>query len=211
MTEAADAAVPTAIRRLDTAPAARLGRLVGVYDDLQTTLRCCERLVSMLGEQDVDEVGVEALWTLALICYGRGFTADGEDAVLTEDDLTTQVEGLPAGAPPAPSADELVRRHRILLHLRDHHTDPSVNPRDTYTVGIAQNDDGVVNAVAVTSVHAPELDETAVRQAGAMTLPLCAALDRRIGDLQRQILDDVRDTPKDQLESMDLIEVAVGG
>jgi hypothetical protein len=213
MTETTDA-VPTAIRRLDSDDAARLARLVGAYDDLQTVLQCCERLLKMLGATagspgappaaGIDEIGVEALWTLTLLCYGRGFGVDAEggEAVLTEDDLVAG-EGDKAG--------DVVRWHRVLMHLRDHHADPLVNPRESYTVGVAQDGEGVVNAVAVTSVHSPEVDQNAVRQAGTMALPLCTVLDGRIGELQKVILAQVRDTPRSELETMDLIEVVAAG
>ena len=44
-----------------------------------------------------------------------------------------------------------------------------------------------------------------------MAMPLCAVLDERIGELQKVILAKVRDTPKAELDTMDLIEVAATG
>jgi hypothetical protein len=191
------ASPPTAIRRLDTKDATRLARLVMAYDDLQAVLRCCERLMTMLddGGETPDDVGVEALWTLALLSYARGF-ADGEGgAALTTKDLPDD-EG------------EILRWHQVLLHLRDHHADQSRNPRESYTVGIAQDAAGAVNAVAVTSVRAPLVDLAAVRRLGSIAFPLCAVLDERIDPLQKDILADMRGIARDQLERLDLIEVA---
>lgn len=190
-------AVPTSIRRIDTADATTLASLVAAYDDLQMVLRCCERLISMLGAGELDELGVEALWTLALLSYARSFAEHDGEAVLSEDDLAD-----------AAGTGEVLRWHRVLLHLRDHHADPTANPRETYTVGLAQDESGAVNAVAVTSVRSPSVDEAAVRQAGAIALPLCAVLDGRIDRLQQRILAAVRDAPATELEAMDLIEVA---
>jgi hypothetical protein len=187
--------VPSSIRRLDSDDAGRLIRLVGAYDELQTALHCCERLLALLGDDTggIDPSGIEALWTLALLSYARAF---GQGA-LTEDDLED------------PKRDgEALRWHRVLLHLRDYHADPTSNPRETYTVGVAQDADGAVNAVAVTSVSAPLVDAAAVRQAGAIVFPLCAVLDERIGALQENILASVRDTAPEELAAMDLIEVA---
>jgi hypothetical protein len=192
--------VPASIRRLDSADATRLATLVEAYDDLQTVLRCCERLLTILSRDDRDEVDIEAIWTLALLSYARSFADHDGAPAITEDDLDQSAGG-----------DDVVRWHRVLLHLRDRHADPSSNPRETYTVGLAQDPAGAVNAVAVTSVRSPLVDEAAVRQAGAMAFPLCAVLDERIDPLQRSILAGARDAPKTELDAMDLIEVAATG
>jgi hypothetical protein len=193
-------AVPTSIRRLDgNADARRLASLVSAYDELQTVLRCCERLMTMLGDdvRTPDEVGVEALWTLALLSYARAFaTGDGGPA-LTEKDLTPQDED-----------GEVLRWHRVLLRLREQQADRRTNPRENYTVGVAQDASGAANAVAVTSVRAPLVDRAAVRQAGAIAFPLCAVLDGRIDPMQKRILASVRGIAAVQLNRMDLVEVA---
>jgi hypothetical protein len=190
---------PTTIRRLDTKDAIRLARLVMAYDDLQTVLRCCERLLSMLDEgvDGADDLGVEALWTLALLSYTRGFAEGEGGAALTTKDL--------AGAD---DDQEIHRWHRVLLHLRDQRADQSRNPHESYTVGIAQDASGAVNAVAVTSARAPLVDTAAVRQAGAMAFRLCAVLDERIDPLQKDILAEMRDIGREQLDRLDLVEVA---
>jgi hypothetical protein len=193
------ASAPTSIRRLDTKDAMRLARLVMAYDDLQAVLRCCERLMIMLddGGNGPDDVGVEALWTLALLSYARAF-ADGEGgAALTTKDLVGSDDD-----------GNVLLWHRALLHLRDQHADQSRNPRESYTVGIAQGPSGAVNAVAVTSVRAPLVDKAAVRQAGAIAFPLCAVLDERIDPLQKEILADMRGIAREQLDRLDLVEVA---
>ena len=198
-----DTAVPTSIRRLESDDAGALIRLVEAYDELQTVLHCCERLLTLLGDAggrgaaDSDDAGIEALWTLALLSYGRAFGPGG----LAEADLE-DADG---------AAGETMKWHRVLLHLRDYHADPGANPRETYTVGVAQGADGAVNAVAVTSVRAPLVDVAAVRQAGAIVFPLCGVLDERIAARQESILAQVRDLPPEQLAAMDLIEVAAPG
>jgi hypothetical protein len=192
-------AVPTSIRRLDGTDATRLARLVSAYDDLQTVLRCCERLMSVLGEEsgNPDDVGIEALWTMALLSYARGFSDDDGPAPLTEADLA------------APGEDaEVLRAHRVLLHLRDRYAHASTNPRESYTVGIAQDGSGVPNAIAVTSVRTPLVDRAAVRQAGALAFPLCAVLDERIDPLQQGLLAEVRGMPAAKLGRLPVVQVA---
>ena len=191
-------ALPTSIRRLDGNPdARRLVRLVSAYDELQVVLRCCEKLMTIIGDGGGgDDVEVEALWTLALLSYARAFADGNGGPALTEADLT------------APGGDgDAVRWHRVLLRLRDRQADPRTNPRETYTAGVAQDATGAANAVAVSSVRAPTVDAGAVRQAGAIAFPLCAVLDERIDPLQKSILAAVRGLPPVALNRMHRVEV----
>jgi hypothetical protein len=199
--------VPNSIRRVESDSATRLAGFVAAYDDLQTMLRACEALMTALGDPTTganaaDDVVIESLWTLALLSYARAF-ADGDDgAAVTEDDLDD-----------ADSKGEVLKAHRVLLHLRDHHAHASVNPREVYTVGLVVDesaDDASkpnVIAVAVTSIRSPNVDAAAVRQAGAIAYQLCTSLDGRISALQELILDEVKDTPRAQIDAMEQVEV----
>ena len=61
-----------------------------MFEDLQTVLRCCERLVTEFAvEGEPDAVVVEAVWTTALLSYARCFAATGKAVALTENDVTT--------------------------------------------------------------------------------------------------------------------------
>lgn len=199
---------PTSIRRLESTAAVELARMVSAYDDLQTVLASCERLLTLLNSPGAvaSDPMCEALWTLILLSYGRAFGAVGRDAPpLTEADVAN-VRGADERGDKK-GGGERVRWHRVLLVLRDRHADPAVNPRENYTVGVARDADGLVNAVAVTSAPAPVLDPDAVRQAGALAFPLCGLLDERIGERQQTLLEAVRDTPKAELDTLQLIEV----
>ena len=198
MSDTSDEDLPTSIRRVESPSATRLVRLVESYEDMQTVLACCERLVTVLGERAGAgaDVGVEALWTLAVLSYVRCF-GGGDTAVLTVDDLAD--DGAEGSA---------LHWHRVLLHLRDQLSSDATNPREVYSVGVAQDAEGAVNAVAVTSIRAPMVDAAAVRQAGALALPLCGVLDGRISDVQKEILEQVRNAPSEEIEAMELIEVA---
>jgi hypothetical protein len=188
-------ALPTSIRRLDGNPdARRLVGLVSAYDELQVVLRCCEKLMTIVGDGGQDDVEVEALWTLALLSYARAFADGNGGPVLTEADLAAQ-------------GGDAVRWHRVLLRLRDKQADARANPRETYTAGVAQDASGAANAVAVSSVRAPRVDAGAVRQAGAIAFPLCAVLDERIDPLQKKILAAVRDLAPVALNRMHRVEV----
>jgi hypothetical protein len=203
MTDTAHA-VPTSIRRLDTPEATRLARLVSAYDDLQTVLRCCERLMSLVADHGdpADDLAVEALWTSALLSYARPF-ADGDGgAALGEDDVAASDEA---------TAGDRLKWHRVLLRLREQHADRRDNPRERYTVGVALDPEGGVGAVAVTSVRTPAVDAAAVRQTGALAYPLCGLVDERIGPLQQSVLTGARGIERAQLDRLAVVEVAPEG
>jgi len=128
---------------LDTPGASTLAELNATFEELQTVLRCCERLVSELaaGDSDPDDVLVEAVWTMALLSYARCFSAGGEGIALTEDDVTaTQSHG------------DVLDWHRVLLRLRDHYADPTANPRERFSVGVAQDPNGAASGVAANTL-----------------------------------------------------------
>lgn len=188
------------IRRLDSEEASDLAGWCSVYDDLQTTLRCCERLVDELAQSARDPAGhpdealVEGVWSLALMSYGRAFstTGRGAAALLEEADVPTSVE--------SPQALEW---HAVLLRLRDHYTDPTTNPRQQFTVGVAQDEDGLAEGIAITSATQPPVDDFTVRQTGAVAFSLCALVDSRITELQSQLLATLAGLPREDLDAME--------
>ncbi len=200
-TNGESAAPAETMRRLDDPAAAALARLVEVFEDLQTVLRCCERLVSELAvEGDPDEVVVESVWTTALLSYARCFSPTGEDVALTEDDVATTHS----------AREEVVKWHRLLLQLRDHYADASVNPRERFSVGVTQGADGTASGVAITSARQPLVDDLTVRQTGAIGYALSAIVNARIESRQQQVFDGLKNSSRADLDRLELVEVAAG-
>lgn len=181
------------LRRLDTPAASTLADLAAHFDDLQTVLRCCELLVSSLGADEPDEIGVEAVWTTALLSYARCFSAGG----VTEDDLTT------AG----PRA-EVLKWHQVLMQLREHYADPSANPRERCSVGVSQNSSGAAAGIAITSARQPMVDDLTVRQTGAIAFALSGVVNERITAQQQVVLADLKDVSKADLDALPVLDVA---
>lgn len=192
------AAPPELLRRLESPSASVLAELAAMFEDLQTVLRCCERLVAELaGDGEPDEVLVEAVWTMALLCYTRCFSPGESGTALTEADLTA-----------AESQGAVLQWHAVLLQLRDHYADPSANPRERFSVGVAQDERGTAAGVAITSARQPLVDDLTVRQTGAIAFALSGLVNERIAAAQATVFDEVKGTPKADLDGLSRLEVA---
>ena len=187
---------PRTVRRLGSPAAAALADLAAIFEDLQTVLLCCERLVAELGRGEPDPVVVEGLWTSALLSYARCFTAGERGMGLTEDDVTgLELQG------------EVLPWHRMLRQLRKHVADPAVNPRESFEVGVAV-DAGRPVGVAITSNRQTMVDDQTVRQTGALAYALHQRVDRRIAEHQETVLRGAEGLSADELATLDEIEIS---
>jgi hypothetical protein len=169
-----DEAAPNAVRRLDGTEAVELAGLAAVFDDLQYALRCCEHLVGALAVPAPDPVLSEALWTGALVAYARAFSPRAK--VLTDDDLAELgLEG------------DVTGFHKTLLRLRDYYASRHVNPRESYTIGVAQKNNGAAAGVAVVGAQQEGVDDTAVRQLGRIAYGLSGLVDARMQAAQQRV------------------------
>ena len=186
------------MRRFDDAAAAALVGVVEVFEDLQTVLGCCERLVAELAvDGEPDPVVVESVWTTALLSYARCFAATGDGVALTESDVSS-----------THSSPEVVEWHRLLLQLRSHYADPAVNPRERFSVGVAQDANGRASGIAITSARQPLVDDLTVRQTGAIAYALSGLVDKRIELRQKQVFHDLESWSKADLDRLDPLDVA---
>jgi hypothetical protein len=189
-------AAPDAVRRLDSNEATELAALAGVFDDLQYALRCCEHLVGALGRPDPDMALVEALWTGALVAYARCFS--GRTKILADADLAElKLDGDVAGF------------HRALLRLRDHYASRHANPRETFTVGVAQRTNGTAAGVAVVGAPQPAVDDTTVRQLGRIAYGLSGLVDARMQAAQQKVHLVAQELDAARLAALPLVDVQV--
>jgi hypothetical protein len=169
-------------------------------DDLQVVLRCCERLLTELGADEPDDLVVEALWTTALLSYGRCFHDAGRGMVLTEDDVGgTSLQG------------DVVGWHKVLRRLRKHYAAPVANPRERFSVGVAQDPSGAASGVAITSARQPMLDDVTVRQTGALAYELTRVVQRRMDDQQERVLAAAKSMATRDLNALPPVDVTVEG
>ena len=170
-------AAPTpadAVRRLDGSEATELGALAAVFDDLQYTLRCCEHLVGVARPtRDATPCWSRRCGRVRWSAYARCFS--GRTKVLTDDDLAElELDGDVAGF------------HRVLLQLRDHYASRHANPRETFTIGVAQTNNGTAAGVAVIGAPQPGVDDTTVRQLGRIAYGLSGLVDARMQAAQQR-------------------------
>jgi hypothetical protein len=196
MTNDIDTAPLAVVRRLDTFDALALADHAAIFEDLQTVLRCCERLVSELESGRPDDVALEAFWTMVVLSYTRCFSTRASGAGLTPEDVTaTGLNG------------DVLGWHDVLVQLRDHYTDSVVNPREEFSVGVTQDPEGKANGIAVTSAPSPRVDDVTVRQTGAIAYALSQTVDERIGKRQEAVFAALGPMTKAELDKLPLVEV----
>ncbi|MGQ0574383.1 MAG: hypothetical protein ACT4RN_09285 [Pseudonocardia sp.] len=198
-------AAPSAVRELDLPEAAELAKLAAVFEDLQYVLRCCEHLVAALGSPDAgplrvdaDPALVEALWTGALIGYVRCFS--GRSEVLSDADLAElKLDG------------DIGEFHGMVKKLRDHYASRHTNPRESFTIGAAQNNDGRPNGIAVVSTPRPIVDDTTVRLLGRVAYALSGLVDARMQEAQNRVLGAAGNLSPTDLAKLRLVHLSAQG
>jgi hypothetical protein len=195
---AAPPPAPSSVRQLDLPEAAELARLAAVFEDLQYVLRCCEHLVSALAVPAPDPALLEALWTGALVGYVRCFSA--RTSVLTDADLgELELDG------------DVAEFHGMVKKLRDHYASRHTNPREAFTIGAAQANDGTPNGVAVVSTPRPIVDDTTVRLLGRVAYALSGLLDARMQETQNRVLGAAGELTPVQLAKLPIVHLAGAG
>ena len=193
-------AAPATVRRLQSPAALALADLAAVFEDLQTVLACCERLVTELAAEEPSELTLEAFWTTAVLSYGRCFSPGPRGTGLTDADVTAT--GL---------AGDVLGWHRTLLKLRDRYSHPAVNPRETFSVGAAQDAGGHAEGIAVASSRQPALDEVSVRQTGAVAYALSRVVDERLTAQQSVVFTAVAAMARPALDKLPLLHLVPTG
>lgn len=189
---------PTVVRRLRSPAALALADMAALFEDLQTVLRCCERLVLELDpDGGPDDLALEAFWTTAVLSYARCFAPGPRGTGLSEDDVTAT--GL---------AGDVLGWHRVMLALRDRYADPVVNPRESFSVGASQDTSGHAEGIAVASSRQPALDEVSVRQTGAVAFALSRLVDERLAAQQGVVFAAVAAMARPALDKLALMHLS---
>jgi hypothetical protein len=145
-----------------------------------------------------DDALVEALWTGALVGYVRCFS--GRTAVLTDADLKElQLDG------------DVTDFHNMVKKLRDHYASRHTNPRESFTIGAAQNNDGRPIGIAVVSTPRPIVDDTTVRLLGRVAYALSGLVDARMQETQNRVLGAAANISPAELANLRVVHLSAQG
>jgi len=192
-TDRGSARVPALTVALDTPSARILADEASIINDLQFVMDCCKRLLTELARPQEERDGVvpQALWSSALVAYGRCFSEDRRSGLAIDD-----VQNLPLqGA--------VMKFHTWVIGERDKLTAPPADPFETAKVGAALSPPGQkkrrVEGIAVFSTSRVLIDVIGVRQLGGLASELAKQTAQKAEKQQDAVLTDAQQLDIDSL------------
>jgi hypothetical protein len=192
-TDRGSARVPALTVALDTPSARILADEASIINDLQFVMDCCKRLLTELARPQEERDGVvpQALWSSALVAYGRCFSEDRRSGLAIDD-----VQNLPLqGA--------VMKFHTWVIGEYDKLTAPPADPFETAKVGAALSPPGQkkrrVEGIAVFSTSRVLIDVIGVRQLGGLASELAKQTAQKAEKQQDSVLTDAQQLDIDSL------------
>jgi hypothetical protein len=192
-TDRGSARVPALTVALDTPSARILADEASIINDLQFVMDCCKRLLTELARPQEERDGVvpQALWSSALVAYGRCFSEDRRSGLAIDD-----VQNLPLqGA--------VMKFHTWVIGEYDKLTAPPAGPYETAKVGAALSPPGQkkrrVEGIAVFSTSRVLIDVIGVRQLGGLASELAKQTAQKAEKQQDSVLTDAQQLDIDSL------------
>jgi hypothetical protein len=178
---------------LDVPSARVLADQASIIQDLQFVMDSCKRLLAELAkpEEDRDPVMPLALWSSAVMAYGRCF-GKGKRFSLTKED----VKNLPLhGA--------VMKFHVWVLEERDkltaHAADPSQAARVGAALSPAEQKDRRVEGIVIFAASHVIINDVGVRQLGGLASELAKQTAERAQEQQDVVLKDAQQLNLDSL------------
>jgi hypothetical protein len=175
-------------------PSARvLADQAAVVADLQYVMDCSKRLLAELGrpEQERDGVVPLALWSSAVIAYGRCFSA-GDGSGLAEDDVRS-----------LPLQGAVLDFHQWVMGEREKLIGQPADPFEAAKIGAALTPGGRkerrVEGIAVFSNSRVLIDATGVGQLGGLASELAKQTAGKAKKQQHTVLTDAQQLDIDRL------------
>ena len=178
---------------LDLPSAQVLADQASVVSDLQFVVECCKGLLGELDkpEGDRDPVVPQALWSAALASYSRCFSK-GKRFGLGPDDITS-----------LPLEGEVTMFHKWAIGQRTRLTTHPADPFDAAKVGAALARPGQgkrrVEGIAILTTSRVLVDDTGVRQLGALASALAKQTAERAQEQQDTVLEEAQQLDVDRL------------
>jgi hypothetical protein len=177
---------------LDLPSAQILADQAAIIQDLQFVMDCCKRLLDELAKPEDERDGVvpQAIWSSALLTYGRCFGPGRRSGLMARD-----VENLPLhGA--------VMKFHTWILEERDKLTEQTADPFDAAKVGAAlaspKQKRRVEGIVIFTASHVL-IDAIGVRQLGGLASELAKQTAEKAQSQQETVLADAQKLNLDDL------------
>jgi hypothetical protein len=184
---------------LDVPSARILADQASIIAEMQFVMDCCKRLLPELAKPEVerDPLMPLALWSSAVLAYGRCFSKGKRFALSAED-----VKNLPLhGA--------VMNFHDWIIEERDKLAARAANPAEAAKVGAAlsppdQKDRRVEGIVIFASSH-EVVNDTGVRQLGGLASELAKQIAEKAKEQQDVVLKDAQQLNLDSLYELPVI------
>jgi hypothetical protein len=185
--------VPALTVALDTPAARILADQASIINDLQFVMDCCKRLLTELDKPQEDRDGVvpQALWSSALVAYGRCFSEDRRSGLTIDD-----IQNLPLQGAVMKFHTWVIEEHGKLIA-------PSADPFEAATIGAALSPPGQgkrrVQGIAIFSASRVLIDVIGVRQLGGLASELAKQTAQKAEKQQGSVLKDAQRLDLDTL------------
>jgi hypothetical protein len=181
---------------LDVPSAQILADQASIIGDLQFVMECCKRLLTELAipEEDREAVVPQALWSAALVAYGRCFGKGKRLGLTVEDVRALPLEG------------EVLKYHKWVIEERNRLTMHPANPFEATKIGAALSPPGQaarrVEGIAILATSHVLVDDTGVRQLGGLASELAKQTAEKAQQQQDTVLADAQQLTIDSLDKM---------
>ena len=192
-TKPASSQPPMLTVALDLPSAQVLADQASIVSDLRYAVECCKSLLGELDkpEEERDPVVPQALWSAALASYSRCFSK-GKRFGLGPDDITS-----------LPLEGEVMTFHKWAIEQRTKLTTHPADPFDAAKVGAALARPGQgkrrVEGIAILTPSRVLVDDTGVRQLGALASALAKQTAERAEEQQDTVLEEAQQLDLDHL------------
>ena len=178
---------------IDVPSAQVLADQASIISELQFVMDCCKRLLADLAkpEEERDPLMPLALWSSAVLAYGRCFSK-GKRFTLSNDDVRN-----------LPLHGAVMKFHQWILEERDKLAARAANPAEGAKVGAAlsppEQKDRRVEGIVIFASSREVVDDTGVRQLGGLASELAKQTAEKAQEQQDVVLKDAQQLDLDSL------------
>ena len=184
---------------LDVPSARVLADQASIIAELQFVMDCCKRLLPELAkpEEERDQLMPLAMWSSAVLAYGRCFSKGRRFALATEDVKELPLQGA------------VMKFHEWVLEERDKLAARAANPAEGARVGAALSPPGQekrqVEGIVIFASSHEVVNDTGVRQLGGLASELARQTAEKAQEQQDVVLKDAQQLNLDSLYKLPVI------